>query len=110
MAKYQQKLASQGKGKIATTIGKLGIFTPAEDYHQKFYLRKHEALIEALNCTDKELMDSHVATRLNGFVSGKGTLEQLTAEIDSYGLSEEMKNYVITVVKNRKGRGFFCAG
>ena len=48
MAKHQKKLTAKSKGKITTHIGKLGAFTLAEDYHQKWYLRKHSVLVEAL--------------------------------------------------------------
>jgi len=110
MAKYQKKLTGQGGGTIATTIKKLGPFTLAEDYHQKWYLRKHTILIDALDCTDRELIDSHVATRLNAYVSGKGNIDKLNAEIEEFKLNENAKEYVIEKVKNQKGKGFFCSG
>jgi len=110
-AKFQRKLDKGGsKGKISTTIEKLGRFTLAEDYHQKWYLRKHNILMVALDCTDTELIHSNAATRLNGYVAGKGTYTNLMAEIDSFKLSEEAKEYVTNLVKNQRGKGFFCSG
>jgi len=110
MAKYQKKISRGGGGKIQTTIEKLGPFTVAEDYHQKWYLRKHDILLNALQLSEAELRESPVATRLNGYVAGKGSYDQLMAEIDSFALSEEPKGYVANLVKNRKGKGFFCSG
>jgi len=111
MAKHQKRISSGGGGKISTTVAPLGPFTNAEDYHQKWYLRKHDLLVDALHChTEADLRESRVATRLNGFVSGKGTYEQLMAEVEGFGLPQEAKEYVINLVKNRKGKGFFCSG
>jgi len=109
-AKHQRRLSRQGKSNITTTIGKLGPFTLAEDYHQKWYLRKHDSLIQALKCTEMELIHSHAATRLNAYVAGKGNYEQLMAEIDGFELPEEAKEFVSGLVKNQRGKGFFCSG
>jgi len=110
MAKYQKKLTAQRRGNIATVVKKLGPFTLAEDYHQKWYLRKHAILMDALDCTDRELIDSHAATRLNAYVAGKGKIDTLNAEIDGFKLNDKAREYVTEMVKKQKGKGFFCSG
>ena len=62
------------------TARRLGIGAPivtgarfylAEDYHQKYYLRHIPTLISELaDYTPRELVESTVAARLNGYVSG----------------------------------------
>jgi len=107
---FQKVLDSKGKGKIASAIEPAKHFTLAEDYHQKFYLRKHNVLLVALDCKDDmELINSHVATRLNGYVAGQGNPEQLASEIESFGLSKEAQEYLTQLVRSKK-RGFFCSG
>lgn len=110
--KHQKRLNKKnGHDKpIQTFIGKAKPWTNAEDYHQKYYLRKHATLIEALGCkTEEELRESHVAARLNGCVAGNSNIEQLEREIESYGLNDDAKEYLTNIVKSKK-RGFFCAG
>jgi len=80
---------------IKTQILPLGAFTLAEDYHQKYYLRKHRKVMELLGflgsgLTLREFVDSHVATRLNGFLAGQGDPNALLLEMRSLGLSEEV--------------------
>ncbi|MEJ7598700.1 MAG: hypothetical protein WKG01_12395 [Kofleriaceae bacterium] len=42
---------------------------------------------ELADYTPRQLADSTVAARLNGYVAGRGTIEQLAAERTSFGLS-----------------------
>jgi methionine-S-sulfoxide reductase len=75
-----------------TRIERLGEFWSAEDYHQKYYLRNDRSLMReftALCADEAAFVDSTAAARINGFVAGDGTAEQLARMIDSFGLSEE---------------------
>jgi len=106
--KAQEK--KRGGKKVVSEISRVGPFTLAEDYHQKFYLRQHDLLVTALGCTtDEDFVNSFPATRMNAYVAGKGDLDQLLAEIDQFGLNEEAKEYLISRVKNRSGKPRFCA-
>lgn len=63
-------------------------FHLAEDYHQKYYLRHDQALIgELADYAPRELVESTVAARLNGYLAGHGTLAQLHDELAGFGLS-----------------------
>ena len=45
-------------------------------YHQKYIMQKHEWLMSALNLKrGQELIDSVIATRLNGYLGGYGEKE-----------------------------------
>lgn len=74
-------------GTVLTPVAPFERFYLAEDYHQKYYLRREKELMAAFaGYTPRDFVDSTVAARLNGYVAGRGTAAQLHAEIDSFGL------------------------
>lgn len=93
------------------TARRLGISAPivsgarfylAEDYHQKYYLRHDRTLIaELADYTPRELVESTVAARLNGYVAGRGTLAQLHDELPQLGLSAAAATYLERLVVSR---------
>lgn len=103
-AQHEAALASlreverAGVKPVRTQILPLGEFYRAEDYHQKYYLTRRANLwreIEAYYGGDiRELTDSTLAARLNGYAGHFGSPAQLKAELESYGLSPEGAAYV----------------
>ncbi len=94
---------------VNTEIVPYSGFTPAELYHQKYYLQLEQRLMKDVlkNAGDYEgFMDSTIAARLNGYVGGYGDIELLHKEIDSYGLSEEGKAILLDITK--KGLRLAC--
>lgn len=89
--------------RLATAVepGKPSDFVVAEGYHNKFYLRQDKKLLAALAVDEAALIDSHVAARVNGFVGGHGSREQLEDEIESYGLGEEARAVVMARCSKR---------
>lgn len=88
--------------KIHTEIAPLGIFFLAEDYHQKYMLRRRAELLGELRAYyphDADLVASTVAARLNGYVVGCGQLEDLEAEVDDYGLSTRGKERLLAITR-----------
>jgi len=92
---YEQKINK----KVSTTIEKIGTFTNAEDYHQKYYLRHHTDIIQALNLSDEALITSHVACRLNGYVSGYGNIKQFRKELPTLKLPKMVETKLIQILK-----------
>jgi peptide-methionine (S)-S-oxide reductase len=71
---------------IATPVIANARFYLAEDYHQKYHLRRHVDLLrEFAAYSPKQFVDSTVAARLNGYVGGRGKLSR--EDIASLGLS-----------------------
>ncbi len=84
----------------ATELIELERFWPAEAYHQKYRLRQHPPLLDAVRRrrpTGRGLVDSTVAARLNGLVAGHGT-GLLERELELYGLDGEAERYLRGVV------------
>lgn len=94
----QQRLALQSKqqeeaklgSEITTEIIPYTDFYPAEDYHQKYYLRQIPELMadfSAMYPDARNFRDSTAAARINGYIGGYGTAGTLEKELASYGLS-----------------------
>jgi peptide-methionine (S)-S-oxide reductase len=98
-----QIAASTGK-RILTVIRPLESFYPAEDYHQKYYLRNVPALIRELQSIYPDadaLRDSTAAARINGCLGGHCTRAELEAEIEEYGLTPAGMAQLRSLVRSR---------
>ncbi len=98
------KAALEGRidSTVKTEIVPLRSFTMAEDYHQKFTLKHNKGLkkeITRMYPHHQDLVDSTAAARLNGYVGGYGSKDQLAAEIDSLGLSAEAEKVLRNLVR-----------
>jgi len=79
--------------KVSTLILPVGIFTLAEDYHQKYSLQSKQTYIKALKLeSETELINSTPAARINGFVGGHGSMALLKKELESYQLPPNLQN------------------
>eukprot|EP00118_Oscarella_pearsei_P013278 m.104605 g.104605 ORF g.104605 m.104605 type:complete len:154 (+) comp37206_c0_seq3:249-710(+) len=92
---HQKKVSK----KIVSRIVEAETFYEAEDYHQKYLLRQARGVLDELKLSDSDLITSHVAARLNGYLGGYGSRKGLEAEISAFGLSESMKVKVLAKVK-----------
>jgi peptide-methionine (S)-S-oxide reductase len=77
---------------IRTPMLPLAKFYRAEDYHQKYYLRRHKDLMREFGTySPRAFTDSTVAARLNAYVSGHLMVEALEPEFERFGLSAGAK-------------------
>lgn len=97
----EQEAAARRLG-ISAPIVPGARFHLAEDYHQKYYLRHDRTLIaELADYTPRQLVESTVAARLNGYVAGQGTLAQLHDELPQLGLSPAAATHLERRVASR---------
>ena len=64
-------------------------------------LRQQRNLLSSLGFDQKEMLNGHAATRLNGYVGGFGTSEDLQKEVDKLGLDEAQ----VKMVQSRLRQG-----
>jgi methionine-S-sulfoxide reductase len=84
-------------GRIYTDIIPFFDFYLAEDYHQKYYLRNDALLMGELNqlyATEESFVNATTPARLNGYLGGFGTPEQLESELPAFGLSPQAQSYL----------------
>lgn len=84
-----QAAALAREAPLTTSIVALGRFYRAEDYHQKYRLRRHPELVAELIGRfggDRAMVDSTPAARLNGFIGGHGGRD-VVAKLEALGLS-----------------------
>jgi len=89
-ARMEQKLGKP----VKTAVLPLTTFWLAEDYHQKYELRCTADLMrefKGIFPNEKDFTNSTAAARVNSYIGGNGTAEQLKKEIDLLGLSAEGK-------------------
>jgi peptide-methionine (S)-S-oxide reductase len=95
----------QRNKKIQTQILPFGEFYLAEDYHQKYYLRGQTDLMrefKAMYPRDIDFVDSTAAARVNGYLGGNGTSEEIKATIESLGLSTGGQERLSAISKRLK--------
>lgn len=89
---------------VRSEVAPLQTFTLAEDYHQKYMLKQHDALkadLSRIYPHHRDLVDSTAAARINGYVGGHGDREQFEREIDRLGLSERGRRDLTETVTRR---------
>ncbi len=117
----QKKAALASRDALAKTLGaevktEIAPFTKfyvAEDYHQKYRLRQVKRLTSALLKkvgNEAALRDSTLAAKLNGYLSGYGSLTQLKHDLASSGLSEGEREHVTAIFKKNHGNAVACGG
>jgi peptide-methionine (S)-S-oxide reductase len=100
----KQREAQRRGSPVYTEIVTEWTFTPAEDYHQKYSLRADGLLLgelQAMYPREQDFVLSTAAARINGYLGGNGTLEELEAEIDSFGLSAEAREHLLRKAERR---------
>ena len=99
--------AVQRKARIRTEVLPFTGFTLAEDYHQKYYLRRERDLMREfarIYPAAADFVDSTAAARVNGYLGGNGTTEAIGAQIDLLGLSAEGRHTLLEIFNAKKKR------
>jgi len=87
------KQTEQKSGRtVVTEILPYTAFYRAEDYHQKYVLKRHSSIHEEM-CSiypvEQDMTDSTAAARINGFLSGWGSPDHFERTLPLLGLSEK---------------------
>lgn len=93
---------SSGSAGVTTKILALDGFHLAEDYHQKYVLRRHQEFESVLLEVYPDLVEftnSTATARLNGYLAGYGTLELLAHDLPLLGLSLEAQKRLSDVIR-----------
>ena len=91
--------------KIQTEILPFDKFYLAEDYHQKYQLRQHRELItEFKNMYPRtiDFINSTAAARVNGYVSGYATPDEVEMNLENLGLSAAGSLRLLEIANNWK--------
>uniref|UniRef100_A0A914HV70 peptide-methionine (S)-S-oxide reductase n=1 Tax=Globodera rostochiensis TaxID=31243 RepID=A0A914HV70_GLORO len=84
-----------GRGGVQTCVKKMDTFFPAQDCHQKYWLRTQSAVFNQLNLSNSELVDSSLAAKLNAFLGGDFTDFDVLRQLQTkHGLSDDVTNIV----------------
>lgn len=85
---------------IQTVLQPADRFYDAEDYHQKYALRRHSKLLSGLKFSNKQVIDEPIAARLNGYLNGYGSVQEFEKESPRMNLKEELIDYLRSAIPN----------
>ncbi len=106
----KDRAAARIKREIRTEIIPFSKFYLAEPYHQKYRLQQHGDFMREFKAMYPEAADfvsSTAAARVNGYLGGHGTLAQLEAELNGFGLSPGASDKLLDTVNQRNRISWF---
>jgi len=100
LALAKSLLQEKHLGKCEVSCEPFKNFYIAEKKHQKNALKRHPGLFKCL-AWEEDLTHSFVATRLNGYIGGNGSMAKFNKEWENLGLSKKIVEYVRKVIIKR---------
>jgi peptide-methionine (S)-S-oxide reductase len=105
-AEASLELLRRAAGRLFTSIEPLQHFFRAEDYHQKYRLRARRDLMAefgAMYPTDAAFVDSTAAARVNGWLDGYGSDEEIANDLPRTGLSHAAQRQLQAYLDRSRG-------
>lgn len=93
----------KGLGEPETEIAPYSCFFPAEDRHQKYYLKRYPDAIDRLSSLyprHEDLINATLAARLNGLAKGFTSLERIKDEINQWRLDPVERSRLIDLISS----------
>jgi peptide-methionine (S)-S-oxide reductase len=90
--KSRKQMTEATRRPVYTAIEPAGTFYAAEDYHQKYLLRKSGSIyreLQAIYPDPEDFAASTAAARINGYLGCNGDRDQLVRELGQLGLTAQ---------------------
>ncbi|WP_050180138.1 peptide-methionine (S)-S-oxide reductase MsrA [Domibacillus robiginosus] len=100
--RVKQELESERNEPIETEIQPFSSFTPAEERHQKYHVKRFKRAADELSSsfdTPDSFTNSTLIARLNGFVKEYTTLSRIEEEIHLWDLSDSYKEELTAFIR-----------
>lgn len=101
--KVKAEVKKRDGKELQTELQEYDMFYPAEDHHQKYFLRRFKKAREAVRelfPDEKSFLHSTIAARLNGFVRERASLSDIKQEITDWGLEPAQLELLLQTFNN----------
>lgn len=95
---FLKEISKDYSKQIVTEIIPFVEFTDAEDYHQKYFLRKNDKILKELNLNNKQIITSPLSCKLNAFCAGLGSIEMLKS-FNNFNLSDNSVKMIENIIR-----------